>query len=58
MSASSLHLHSWCATRLQTTARLPASLLSDLSEDHPGYLDTFYKQRRADICNLAREHRM
>ncbi|EFN54228.1 hypothetical protein CHLNCDRAFT_24756, partial [Chlorella variabilis] len=31
---------------------------SDLSEDHPGYLDTFYKQRRADICNLAREHRI
>lgn len=31
---------------------------SELAEDHPGFRDAAYKQRRVDICNLARAHRM
>ncbi|KAL4429618.1 hypothetical protein ABPG77_008667 [Micractinium sp. CCAP 211/92] len=31
---------------------------AELSEDHPGFLDPAYKQRRVDICNLARGHRI
>lgn len=31
---------------------------SDLSQDHPGFHDAAYKQRRVDICNLARLHRI
>lgn len=29
---------------------------ADLSKDHPGFEDPDYKQRRVDICNLARSH--
>lgn len=29
-----------------------------LAQDHPGFHDPVYKQRRVDICNLARTHRM
>ncbi len=31
---------------------------ADLSDDHPGYHDAAYKQRRVDICNIARTHEM
>lgn len=31
---------------------------ADLSPDHPGFDDAEYKQRRVDICNLARTHRV
>lgn len=27
-------------------------------QDHPGFRDAAYKQRRVDICHLARTHRM
>ncbi len=27
-------------------------------QDHPGFHDAVYKQRRVDICNLARTHQM
>lgn len=30
----------------------------DLAEDHPGYHDPSYKQRRIDICNLAKTHKI
>ena len=30
---------------------------ADLAEDHPGYRDQAYKDRRRDIGNLARAHR-
>lgn len=29
---------------------------ADLSEDHPGFRDTAYKQRRKSLCDLARHH--
>ncbi|KAL4854950.1 Tryptophan 5-hydroxylase 1 [Chlorella vulgaris] len=31
---------------------------SELSEDHPGFQDSAYKQRRMHICDLARAHRI
>ncbi|PSC71499.1 chloroplast phenylalanine hydroxylase [Micractinium conductrix] len=31
---------------------------AELSEDHPGFHDAAYKQRRVNICNLARSHRI
>ena len=31
---------------------------ADLAEDHPGYLDQAYKDRRRDIGNLARAHKV
>ena len=31
---------------------------ADLAEDHPGYRDQAYKDRRRDIGNLARAHRV
>eukprot|EP00775_Hariotina_reticulata_P012297 gene12297-12433_t len=29
---------------------------ADLAEDHPGYHDQQYKQRRVMIANIARQH--
>ena len=29
-----------------------------MPQDHPGFADPAYKQRRVDICNLARSHQM
>lgn len=39
-----------------TMVTLPLSSL--YLQDHPGFHDAAYKQRRVDICNLARSHRM
>jgi phenylalanine-4-hydroxylase len=51
----------------QTSVKVPRSIEdvdngkilgfgADLSEDHPGYQDQEYKQRRVMIANIAREH--
>ena len=29
---------------------------NDLTPDHPGFHDPAYKQRRVDICTVARSH--
>ncbi|KAL4458367.1 hypothetical protein ABPG75_013232 [Micractinium tetrahymenae] len=57
------------APSVAATRRVPRSIeevdngailgfAAELSEDHPGFYDAAYKQRRVDICNLARGHRI
>jgi hypothetical protein len=51
-------LCSWYQTFMTTLPRLCVWPCLRFLQDHPGFNDAAFKQRRVDICNLARTHRM
>lgn len=52
------HAHTLPAAPSSASPTTPLLHCAPPSQDHPGFQDAAYKQRRVDIANLARAHRM